>query len=144
MSSLQPDVDRTAVTAFDLRMRLRLLLALLAAAVVLSAIGSLLVLWLPQQSRNPLAVDGQAVGYFFGLHLAGGAAASLIAAGLARHSSPFRAALFANMLPGAVGFGVLAFFGNLGILVLWVALMATAGTLLFWLILRRLARTPGR
>ncbi|MFJ6679511.1 hypothetical protein ACIQLK_10370 [Microbacterium sp. NPDC091382] len=117
---------------------------MLIVAVVLSAIGAFLVVWIPQPSLNALGVNGQAIGCFFGLHVAGGAAAALIASVLAGGSHPLRVALIANLVPGAVGFVPLAFFGGGGVVGMWIALMAAAGTLSFRLILRRVFQRPER
>ncbi|WP_413353408.1 hypothetical protein [Microbacterium sp. 1P06AB] len=144
MTPSHPVVDHAVVAATGTRKRMCLLLALFSVAVVLSAITAFVVVWIPQPSLNPLGVNGQAVGYFFGLHLAGGAAAALIATILAGGSHPRRVALIANVVPGAVGFVPLAFFGNWGIVGVWIALMAAAGTLSFWVILRRVVQRSER
>ncbi|SDH53344.1 hypothetical protein [Microbacterium sp. 77mftsu3.1] len=119
--------------------RAKLAASLLATAFGLSALAAIGTVWAPQPGLNPFTTNGNAIGYFFALHFAGGLVAFIIALLLADRggdSSPLTVAFLANLVPGCMGLAIVGFLGNWGTLAIWVGSVALAGTLTFWLILR--------
>lgn len=127
---------------------MKMVLALFAAVLILSALAAIGAVWIPQPERNPFATNGEAIGYFFARHSAGGLVAFIIVLVLWDRgdgdSSPLTAAFLANLVPASVGLAVAGFFGNWGTVAIFVATVALFGTLTFWLVLRAFGRALRR
>ncbi len=127
--------------------QMKMILALFAAVLILSALAAIGAVWIPQPELNPFATNGELIGYSFALHSAGGLVAFIIVLVLADKgdgdSAPLTAAFLANLVPASVGLAVAGFFGNGGTVAIFVAAVALVGTLTFWLVLRAFRRPFG-
>ncbi|MCM3696538.1 hypothetical protein [Microbacterium oleivorans] len=130
--------------------QIKMILALFAAVLILSALAAIGAVWIPQPELNPFATNGELIGYFFAMHSAGGLVAFIIVLVLVLadkgdgDSAPLTAAFLANLVPASVGLAVAGFFGNWGTVAIFVAAVALVGTLTFWLVVRAFGRALRR